>query len=59
MVNTRFISQACHEESSIHTNQRPPPIPQIGGDKERIAALEAQVALLVQQNEELHRHFPT
>ena len=31
----------------------------IGGDRERIATFEAQITLLIQQNEELHHRFPT
>ena len=58
MVNTSSKSQTHHKKSTIQVNQRPPTTPQTGGDKKHIAALDAQMALLVQQNEELRLCFP-
>jgi hypothetical protein len=46
-----------YEESTLQAHQRPPTTPQNAGGKEHIASLEAQVACLVQQNEELHLHL--
>jgi hypothetical protein len=53
MVNTR--SRSCVQNDD---QARQPPTPQTARDRERIASLEAQVAQLIQQNEELRQRRP-
>ena len=53
MVNTRSRSHVQHDDQA-----RPLPTPQAAGDGERITSLEAKVAQLIQQNEELHQQRP-
>jgi hypothetical protein len=61
VVNTRSGSQTNQEpivqmEPVIQNNPQPPPFPPPeGGDQDRIAALEAQIESLTQQNAELLR----